>query len=590
MSSLSHFQTLPVLLVEMIVEYVGKHTRNTFDDQIRKHNKRKSILRPLLHVSVVWRSVVMSNICDNCVIRLKYFSNSVDVKYPAWPDGLTYPRTHRTIFVKRVTIWVPFWSEISKGKFTEANAILRSKGSNVVFPNATSLVLYFFKPRERQPLRLDNFILGNPLAPPPPPPAPKPIVPVSPEIVSGLARFLKRLAPGVTSVTGTFHIDGRLDANPERPFDDLLTMLCKGNVNTFRAYSYHYSSRVTLDSLPIAGLTSLVHQNSMVCPPFGRLARLNASTLTRLTVGLLEPEDWPTFIIGEDEKPVVYPCLITLRIHITHGIQYRYETTLPPINNAAPFPNITALEVKGAYPFDDDMIFRGNGATLKNLRIPVLAIHSKILSRFNVLGRSGVSRMNAIHIDMLSDWLMDRRIISRLFTEDDTSMMDQFPIILETATTMTLGSDTKLYHAFKALCKAPPMAVLQHLTIKAPVYTTLQIIQVIQAIPTLKSFACDLSKKVSGSTEAMPDHELPATLREKYYPLSHNFTKLTASRGGCVSTNKMAIAAMQIAIICPSFNFVEVLPGLRKDLKHKIGLAMAKDRFKPYADLVRHLL
>ncbi|KAJ2346890.1 hypothetical protein GGH91_002045, partial [Coemansia sp. RSA 2671] len=131
MSSLSHFQTLPVLLVEMIVEYVGKHTRNTFDDQIRKHNKRKSILRPLLHVSVVWRSVVMSNICDNCVIRLKYFSNSVDVKYPAWPDGLTYPRTHRTIFVKRVTIWVPFWSEINKGKFTETNAILRSKGSNV---------------------------------------------------------------------------------------------------------------------------------------------------------------------------------------------------------------------------------------------------------------------------------------------------------------------------------------------------------------------------------------------------------------------------------------------------------------------------
>ncbi|KAJ2730736.1 hypothetical protein IW152_005035 [Coemansia sp. BCRC 34962] len=591
MSSLSRFQTLPILVVEKIVEYVERRSRNSFDDQIRKHNNRKAILRPLLYVSVVWRMVVMCSICDNCVIHLKYFSSSVDVKYPAWPDGLTYPRIHRTNLVKRVSIWIPHWNEISKGKFTEANAVLRSKGTGVVFPNATSLVLYFFKPRERRSLSLNPFMFGrNPLVPPPPPPPPKPIVPVHPEIITGLARFLKRLTPAATSVIGTFHIDGALISSPERPFDELLTELCKGSINTFRAYSYHYSSRVTLNSLPITGLTSLTHQNSMVCPAFGRLARLNAGTLTSLTVGLLEPDDWSSFIFDENKNPVVYSRLITLRIHITHGIQFRYETNLPPINNAAPFPNITALEVKGAYPFVDDMVFRGNGGTLKNLRIPILAIHSKILSRFNVLGRSGVTRMNAIHIDMLSDWLMDRRILSRMYTVDDTSMADQFPSILETAITLTLGSDTKQYHAFKALCMAPPTAILQHLTISAPVFTTLQIIQIVQALPTLISFACDLSKKVSGSTEAMPDHELPGALREKYYPLSHNFARLSASRGGCTSTNKMAIAAMQIAIICPSFTFVDIIPGLRKDLKHKIRLAMAKDRFKPYADLMRHLV
>ncbi|KAJ2324131.1 hypothetical protein GGH92_010750, partial [Coemansia sp. RSA 2673] len=82
----------------------------------------------------------------------------------------------------------------------------------------------------------------------------------------------------------------------------------------------------------------------------------------------------------------------------------------------------------------------------------------------------------------------------------------------------------------------------------------------------------------------MPEEELPGALIEKYYPLSKNFKTLRASRGGSVSTNKMAIAAMQIALICPSFEFVDILPGLRKDLKYKITYAMVKDRFKPYTE------
>ncbi|KAJ2104827.1 hypothetical protein IW146_008499 [Coemansia sp. RSA 922] len=578
------FQNLPVLVVEMIVEYVGRRARNTFIEDTRKHNNKKVILRPLLYIGKEWRLAVVRSLCDNCQIRLTHFSNSVDIKYPAWPAGHPYPPIHRTNLVKRVVVYAPFCGNLSAEKFNEATARLRGKGDGVVFPYANNLVLILRKPREKR--TYSSTLFGH-RAPPPPPP---PVVPIDPKNVISFARFLLRLVPDASSLSTTFIAEKDVISDAAHPFDMLISELCKGGIKSLQARSYHRCCRVALGPMVITGLTSLTQSSTMFSSAFSALARLNAGTLIKLSVGLYEVADWPSYIHDDQKNATVYPKLTTLIVTVPQGIHIRHETTFDAIEDVVPFPKLVTLDVTGFYPFVDDLFFRGNGETLKNLRLPIVVFTRNVLSRYGVLGRYGVSRMNSVHIAMHADWYMDKYILNHIFLQDDETIERQLPAILEMTTTLVVSSDTKYFHMFNVLSAAPSFTVLQHLTVAKPVYTTMQIIQIVAAIPTLVSFACDLSKKVSGSTEAMPEEELPGALIEKYYPLSKNFKTLRASRGGSVSTNKMAIAAMQIALICPSFEFVDILPGLRKDLKYKITYAMVKDRFKPYTEGFSRLL
>ncbi|KAJ2404601.1 hypothetical protein GGF41_007189, partial [Coemansia sp. RSA 2531] len=67
------FQTLPMLIVELVVEYLEERTRASLDGSIERHNSNKLVLTPLLWVSESWRLAALSSICDNCSL---VFNNS----------------------------------------------------------------------------------------------------------------------------------------------------------------------------------------------------------------------------------------------------------------------------------------------------------------------------------------------------------------------------------------------------------------------------------------------------------------------------------------------------------------------------------
>ncbi|KAJ1650074.1 hypothetical protein GGF38_005928, partial [Coemansia sp. RSA 25] len=59
MASPSPFQTLPMLIVRKVVEYLEGRSRNSFDLVFDKHNQNKAILIPLLLVSERWRMAAL---------------------------------------------------------------------------------------------------------------------------------------------------------------------------------------------------------------------------------------------------------------------------------------------------------------------------------------------------------------------------------------------------------------------------------------------------------------------------------------------------------------------------------------------------
>ncbi|KAJ2819450.1 hypothetical protein FBU31_005532 [Coemansia sp. 'formosensis'] len=86
----SLFQTLPSLVIEMVIEYLLEHPRNSFDVNIEKHNAKKAVLTPLLRFRGPWREAALVSICDNCKITIDCNSLGFSVEFPAWPADYSY--------------------------------------------------------------------------------------------------------------------------------------------------------------------------------------------------------------------------------------------------------------------------------------------------------------------------------------------------------------------------------------------------------------------------------------------------------------------------------------------------------------------
>ncbi|KAJ2814706.1 hypothetical protein GGI24_006294, partial [Coemansia furcata] len=79
-----------------------------------------------------------------------------------------------------------------------------------------------------------------------------------------------------------------------------------------------------------------------------------------------------------------------------HIVDSKYDTEWDKINDVVMFPNLSTLEVIGAYHFTDDILFRGNGATLQTLYLPFKTIADNTLGELGILEREGVARMKQI--------------------------------------------------------------------------------------------------------------------------------------------------------------------------------------------------
>ncbi|KAJ2104549.1 hypothetical protein GGI09_000052 [Coemansia sp. S100] len=138
-SSRCQFQTLPMLIVYKVIEYLEGRRRTAFNSDIDEHNKTKAVLTPLLRVSERWRMAALDSICDNCKFDFDASCNSVEVTYPAWPADFLYPRFRKNHLVKRVVVAATLWADLYIGKFCEV--ISRPQYESLMFSSATTLVL-----------------------------------------------------------------------------------------------------------------------------------------------------------------------------------------------------------------------------------------------------------------------------------------------------------------------------------------------------------------------------------------------------------------------------------------------------------------
>ncbi|KAJ2840847.1 hypothetical protein FBU31_000074 [Coemansia sp. 'formosensis'] len=546
-----------MIIVQKVVEYMWGRRKNSLNLDVAKHNEKKRVLAPLLLVCELWRAAALVFICDNCAVYINCFSRAVEVDFPAWPADFLYPWFRRTLLVKKVTVRVDIWRNLCDNTFVKTIVIPQYEG--VVFPSATTLEIEL---RETDKPTYKRDYSGPPN---------------NREQMVSFARSLMQLVPAATGVTIVFVSTNKSTPHFNQLYDTLVSELCQGRVDTIQIDSLVASTPPVLNLSSTVGLTSIHQGLRMRRAPFASLAYRNAKTLRSVTITFLGEEEWHSLIYGGTTTPAVYSELTTLRLAV---LAMLYETTWSAIEDIIPFPALSVLSVDDGYPFDDDLLFRGNGATLQYLHLPFIAIVKNVLGRFNVLKRSGVTKMSCISFPSTSDYL------DRL---PNAPIKQQMSHILEVTSRVINRSDAASFQIFGALLCAPRMAILQHLSLELSSLSVGNIIKLVAALPSLVSLSCGIIN-TGTEVEDIPVSEHPSHLHTKYYPLSKNFRMLRVPRSYNTSIEAVAYTAMLIAVLCPNFVQVDLPSEQRRDFGREIAWASVNDTFEPYADAIRRLI
>ncbi|KAJ2076888.1 hypothetical protein GGI09_008325, partial [Coemansia sp. S100] len=208
----------------------------------------------------------------------------------------------------------------------------------------------------------------------------------------------------------------------------------------------------------VSKLTSIAHGPNVSRTPFARLAYHNAATLKMLDIKIAEEKNGLDLIYGGTEVSAIYSELVSLSLKV---VVVPYTTTWAVVNDTAPFSKLLTLDLSGGYPFDDDLIFRGNGGTLQYLQVPFGAIARNILGRFGVLGRSKVARMNWISIGEVTT--EDKEFVDG---SAEVPIEQQVQHMLEVAVTLKQNNDATNCRVFYTIRDTPGVATLQHLELR----------------------------------------------------------------------------------------------------------------------------
>ncbi|KAJ2777128.1 hypothetical protein GGI18_004248 [Coemansia linderi] len=96
------------------------------------------------------------------------------------------------------------------------------------------------------------------------------------------------------------------------------------------------------------------------------VAQQSAQTLQKLTLVYLQQIDIADLVRSSFGGYVEYPCLKTLRLDLQ---RLRSSAPLTVNNGAVLFPSLRSLTLSNDYPFEDDVLLRGNAAKLEYLYV-----------------------------------------------------------------------------------------------------------------------------------------------------------------------------------------------------------------------------
>ncbi|KAJ2259983.1 hypothetical protein GGI01_003292 [Coemansia sp. RSA 376] len=338
---------------------------------------------------------------------------------------------------------------------------------------------------------------------------------------------------------------------------------------------------VSLELHSAPELTTIMSGPNNDYTSFAMLAYLNSRSLTSLVTRMHKERDWLDLIYGDTKVPAVFSRLKRLSLYITKA---DYNGTWAGVKGVEMFPNLSSLEVTGAYLFVDDLLFRGNGATLQILHVPFKLVATNILGELGILDRKGVTRMRRIRFAKVTE--SDREHIKANGRE---VIARQLYRVMDVTTSLYLSCDGPDYKMYREMIITPCVSSIQHLNVGKPIYQHNHVIRVIRALPNLVSFTATIGnyERLGDDTECCRKAE---DLYREFYPLGSAFRILRVLSTLWYTGYQIAEEVIRIAIVCPKPLLVYVPSDKEELFKTAVSEAIASEEFAPYADSLRHLI
>ncbi|KAJ2458914.1 hypothetical protein GGF42_001781 [Coemansia sp. RSA 2424] len=535
MPTLPSFQTLPLLIVELIVDYVVGGSRLQLTRMSTGKLTTARLLQPLLSVCHSFHAAVQPRIFNRYVLDISTPDNQTDIRNTTQSTS-NGPSAHLVAKALEITINLPC---IFSGRALEM--LSRAPYDSCVLPAVRSLTITCCI--ERRPHQEDSAI--------------------DPAMASAnTTAFLQRLrqmAPRAHKLVVFGH-----DARdwPPRIVHDFRVLVSEilPTVDQFEYYTGLKKHSMIPNFDGVCNLVRINYTLDVSTNAFFQLARQCARSLRSLSLGqflgLSEPIDISGLIQYPGGGYVEYPLLQKLNLMtLMHPNSVQRAT----FAGAVPFPILRDLRIMGDYPFGDDTPFRGNAATLERLYLTLSPSMANALKENRVFTYTSHPQLQRVTVRKSSG------IVPNCFATE----MDCLRFMLGIgpgASARVVSCITYIENTPHVLSLFAEHTSIQILELSNILLTLWDVIALIKSLPLLSELAT-AEPHIGARPVGHRRPQLTKYVIDHYLFVSERFRSWSFITGEHQSDSAKCV--LLLALVCPNFDYV--VPNLRGDTRRLVS-------------------
>ncbi|KAJ2074840.1 hypothetical protein IW146_001607 [Coemansia sp. RSA 922] len=275
-----------------------------------------------------------------------------------------------------------------------------------------------------------------------------------------------------------------------------------------------------------------------------------------------------------------YPCLHTLMLHSHRDT---WPTRMAVIKDIVPFPRLLRLSLLLDYPFGDDILFRGNAATLEYLELSLLPKTVSKLKKYKVFTPTSHPNLQCVKLDT------GRGYIPNIFATVAEYLKFVVSIAPGASVRQIVDLDKYPGDCNLALLILKNHGCIQILSLPYMPLSIWQAITLVESLPLLSDLTTN-APVLGELPQSLSIAELPEYVRSNYAPMGKRFRCWNVCGGPERDYEEIATCVLLLALACPNFDYAALYRDYRKPFMKVMQDKIAEPEFSQDAPRLRRLL
>ncbi|KAJ2383763.1 hypothetical protein GGI23_007075 [Coemansia sp. RSA 2559] len=284
------------------------------------------------------------------------------------------------------------------------------------------------------------------------------------------------------------------------------------------------------------------------------------------------------YVFSDDGQLLTFPRLKRLDLYVYDGNE-EFEMMDMPVAHP-PFPELQRLGLSPSYFIADDTLFKNTSGTLKHLTISIDRKIVDILQKHKVFSKGKYSQIR--HITVGETYKPNLKLPA------DDFMKFAFGLVVPATRTLSITSEVACQPLVDAIPTCLNAKNIQVLTLRASLFNLLEALNIIRCLPNMTHFVSRFTGIGPELRGIQQGGTIPGSLYADYYPLSHRFKYWDIVSTRNIPTEGMALSAITLAILCPSFICLDV-PCNTKKYDNKLRSALDSGLYDEHAGKIKRL-